>query len=165
MLHISETCEKGKGTGKGGRCRGKGLGGGRGTGKFPLLDAETVIAEFKARIQCKHCGKTSHYSDHCFTYQKQHWSERNRALLRQQGLSEEDAMKVLSEMNKSPQFANNKAGQPAAKPKLAAKRNALSLEESEDAAAKKRKRELHFAEVDRIVELLRSAVKRGSHSD
>ena len=31
-----------------------------------VLNAETLIAELKARIQCKHCGKTSHYSDHCF---------------------------------------------------------------------------------------------------
>ena len=68
-------------------------------------------------------------------------------------------MKVLSEMNNQPDFANDKPGKLAPKPKLAAKPAPVSSEESEDPAAKKRKRQLQFAEVDRIVELLRSAAR------
>ena len=83
-LRVSETGEMGKGRGKGGRGRGKGSGGGRGTGKSPLQDAESLIAEFEARIQCKHCRKTSHWSDHCFKYQKQQF-ERLKAFLKQEG--------------------------------------------------------------------------------
>ena len=90
-LRVSETGGKGKRRGKGGKGCGKGsavvLGG---------LDAETLIAEFKSRIQCKHCGKTSQYSDSCFKYEKRQRSERLKAFLKQQG-SEEYAMKVLSE--------------------------------------------------------------------
>ena len=49
-LRASDTGEKGKGRGKGSKSIGKGSGGGRGTGKSRLLDAETLIAEFKARL-------------------------------------------------------------------------------------------------------------------
>ena len=51
-----------------GKNRGKGKGG---RGKRTTLDAEQLIAEFRACIQCKHCGKTNHHSDHCFKLQKQ----------------------------------------------------------------------------------------------
>ena len=81
--------------------------------------------------------------------------------LKQQGFSEEDAMNVLSEMASHPEFANNKPGKPAGKPKPAAKPAPVSSEEGEYPAAKKRKRELQFAEMDRMVELLRSAAKEG----
>ena len=84
-LRVSETGEKGKGRGKGGKGGGKGSDGGRGTGESRLLDADTLIAESKARIQCKHCGKTNHYSYHCFKYQKQQRYERLKAFLKQQG--------------------------------------------------------------------------------
>ena len=159
-LRVSETRREGKGRGKGGKGCGKGSSGGRGTGRSPLLDAETLIAEFKAKIECKHCGKTSHFSDYCFKYQKQHPFEKLKAFLTQQGFSEEDAMKVLSEMKNRPECANDKPGNPAGKPKPAAKRAPVSSEESEDCAAKKRKRELQFAAVDRFVELLRLAAKK-----
>ena len=162
-LRVSERGEKGKGIGKGGkgRLRGKGSGGGRGTGKSPSFNADTLIAEFKARIQCKHCGKTSHYSDHGFKYQKQQRFERLKAFLKQQGFSEEDATKVMCEMKNRPKFANDKPGKPAPKSKPAAKPAPVSTEEGEDPAAKKRERELQFSEVDKIVELLRSAAKQG----
>ena len=53
------------------RGKGKGRGKGKdGRGKRTTLDAEQLIAEFQARIQCKHCGKTNHYLDHCFKVQK-----------------------------------------------------------------------------------------------
>ena len=68
-------------------------------------------------------------------------------------------MKVLSEMKNRPEFANKTPGKPTARPKPAAKLAPVNSEESKDPAAKKRKRELQFAEVDRIVQLLRSAAK------
>ena len=51
----------------------RGKGGGRGKGKGGRGKRTTLhlIAEFQARIQCTHCGKTKHYSDHCFKLQKQ----------------------------------------------------------------------------------------------
>ena len=63
-----------------GRGRGKGKGG-RGNRTTP--DAEQLIAEFGARIQCKHCGKTNHYSDHCCKLQKQQRRERLIHFVRQ----------------------------------------------------------------------------------
>ena len=100
-LRVSETGEKGKDRGKGGRKGlGKGSDGGRGIGKSRLLDTQTLIAEFIARIRCKHYGKTSRYSDHCFKSRKQQRFERLKAFVKQQGISEEDAMKVLAEMKK-----------------------------------------------------------------
>ena len=71
-LRVSDREGKGDKGGKGsgketGRGRGKGQGGRSGTGQ---LDHKSLIAEFKARIQCKHCGKTNHYSDHCFEIQR-----------------------------------------------------------------------------------------------
>ena len=120
-----------------------------------------MIVEFKARIPCKHCGKRSHYSDHCFKYQKQQQFERLKVFLKHQGFSEEDARKILSEMRNRPEFANDKPVKPAAKPKSAIKPAPFCTEKDEDPAAKKRKRELQFAEVDRIVELLRLAAKEG----
>ena len=127
----------------------------------PKLDAETLIAAFKARPQCKHCGKTSHYSNYCFKYQKQQRFERLKAFWQQQEFSEEDPMKVLSQMKNIPVFANKKPGKPEAKPKPAAKPAPVSTEEGKDPAAKKRKQVLQFAEVDKIVELLTCAAKEG----
>ena len=102
----------------------------------------------------------SHYSDHCLKYQKQRF-ERLKAFLKQKGFSKEDAMKVLSEMKNRPELANDKPGKPAAKPKPAAKAAPVSTEEDEDPAAKMRGRELQFAQVDKIVQLLRWAAKEG----
>ena len=65
-LRVSEREGKGdkggKGSGKGkGRGRGKGQGG---RGGKAQMDPYALIAEFKARIQCKHCGTTNHYHRH-----------------------------------------------------------------------------------------------------
>ena len=61
-LRVSEKEGKGdkgrKGSGKG---KGRGIGKGkRGRGGKRQLDPNASIAEFKARIQCKHCGETNH---------------------------------------------------------------------------------------------------------
>ena len=71
-LRVSEREGKGDKGGKGsgkekGRGRGKGQGG---RGGKAQMDPNALIAEFKARIQCKHSGKTNHYSDHCFEIQR-----------------------------------------------------------------------------------------------
>ena len=92
-LSVSEKEGKsdkgGKGSRKGkGQGRGKGKGGRRRKGQ---LDPNALIAEFKARIQCKHCGQTNHYSDHCFEIHRKQKEERLKAFLIQSGLSEEAA--------------------------------------------------------------------------
>ena len=71
----------------------RGIGKGRGKGKSgrdkrTTVDAEQLIAEFRARIQCKHCGKTNHYLDHCFKLQKQQRRERLIHFLKQNGLED-----------------------------------------------------------------------------
>ena len=58
-------------------------------------DPNALIAEFKARIQCKHCGKTKHHSDHCFEIQRKQKEERLKTFLIQSGLSEEAAQKAV----------------------------------------------------------------------
>ena len=98
------------------------------------------MAGLKARIQCKHCWTMSHYSDHGFKYQRQQQFERLKAFRKQQVFSEEDAIKVLSVKKNRPEFANNRPGRPAAKPKSAANQRPVSSEEIEDPAAKKGKR-------------------------
>ena len=139
-LRRSEIGEKPKGTGKsGGKGRGKGSAGGRGTGKFRLLDAETLTAEFKVSIQCKHCGKMRRNSDHWFKYLREHRFQSLNAFLKQQGFSEQDIMKVLPEMKNRPNFSNDKPLKLAAKPKPAVQPAIVSSEEAEDPAAKKRK--------------------------
>ena len=79
--------------------RRKGTGGGKGKGgqgKRTTLDAEQLIVDFRARIQCKQCGKTNHYSGHCFQLQKQQRGERLIHFLNQNGF--EDPEKVLEEL-------------------------------------------------------------------
>ena len=69
----------GEGSGKGkGRGRRKGQGGRGGKGQ---LDPNTLIAEFKAGIQCKHCGKTNHYRDHSFEIQRKQKEDRLKSFL------------------------------------------------------------------------------------
>ena len=63
------------------------------------MDHNALIAEFKARIQCKHCGKTNHYSDHCFEIQRKQ-KDRPKTFLIQSGLSEEAAQKVVEDAKK-----------------------------------------------------------------
>ena len=53
------------------------------------MDPNALIAEFKARIQRKHCGKTNHDSDHCFEIQRKQKEDRLKTFLIQSGLSEE----------------------------------------------------------------------------
>ena len=57
------------------------------------LDPNALIAELKARIQRKHCGKTNHYSDHCFEIERKQKEERPKAFLIQSSLSEEAAQR------------------------------------------------------------------------
>ena len=103
-LRVSETEGKGdkggRGSGKGdgrGGGKGKGKGGKGGKGK---LNPDTLIAEFKARIQCKHCGKTDHYSDHCFGIQRKQKDERLNTFLIQSGHSEEAAQRAVEDAKK-----------------------------------------------------------------
>ena len=89
-LRVSE--REGKGD-KGGKGSGKGKGRGRqkgqgGEGGKRQLDHNALIAEFKACIQCKHCGKTNHYSDHCVEIQRKQKEDQLKTFLIQSGLSE-----------------------------------------------------------------------------
>ena len=88
--------EKGSGKRKG-RERGKGQGGRGGKGQ---MDPNALIAEFKARIQCKHCGKTNHYSNHCFEIQRKQKADRLKTFLIQSSLSEEAAQKAVEDAKK-----------------------------------------------------------------
>ena len=101
-LRVSEKEGKGdkggKGSGKGkGRGTGKGQGGRGGKGQ---LDGNMLIAEFKARIQCEHCGKTNHYSDHCFDIQRKQKEERLKTFPIPSSLSEEAAQKAVEDAKK-----------------------------------------------------------------
>ena len=161
----------GKGSGKGkGRGRGKGQGGRGGKGQ---LDPNALIAEFKARIRCKHCGKTNHYSDHCFEIQRKQKEDGLKTFLIQSGLSEEAAQKAVEDAKKKwkdqkqkgpragprkkdasgPSAASAGAGAPSAETK--------PMQEDTESQAKKRKRDLGFSEVEKVVDLLRAAVKEG----
>ena len=92
-----------------------------------------------------------------------------KTFLKSQGISDEDATAVLAEARKKPAFTEESKAKPKPKPspKPAAKPSAgpsttpSTPAGEDDPANKKRKRELQFAECERIVELLRSAVKEG----
>ena len=64
------------------------------------MDPNALIAEFKAPTQCKHCGKTNHYSDHCFETQRKQKEERLKSFLIQSGLREEAAQKAVEDAKK-----------------------------------------------------------------
>ena len=160
-----------KGSGKGkGRERGKGQGG---RGGKAQMDPNALMAEFKDRIQCKHCGKTNHYSDHCFEIQRKQKEDRLKTFLIQSGLSEEAAQKAVEDTKKK--WKDQKQKGPKAGPRkkdasgpsaASAGAGALSAEtkpmqEKTESQAKKRKRDLAFSEVEKIVHLLRTAVKDG----
>ena len=174
-LRVSERDGKGdkggKGSGKGkGLGRGKGQGGRGGKGQ---LDHNALIAEFQARTQCKHCGKTNHYSHHCFEIQGKQKEDPLKTFLIQSGLSEEAAQKAEQDANKKwkdqkqkgpkagprekdasgPSAASAGAGAPSAETK--------PMQEDTESQAKKRKRDLAFSEVEKILDLLRAAVKDG----
>ena len=161
----------GKGSGKGkGRGRGKGQGG---RGGKAQMDPNALIAEFKARIQCKHCGKTNHYSDHCFEIQRKQKEDRLKTFLIQSGLSEEAAQNAVEDAKKKwkdqkqkgpkagprekdasgPSAASAGAGAPSAETK--------PMQEDTESQAKQRKRDLAFSEVEKTVDQLRTAVKDG----
>ena len=82
-LRVSEREGKGdkggKGSGKEKRSGKRKRPGGRG-GKGQL-DDNALIAQFKARIQWKQCGKTNHYSDHCFEIQRKQKEDRLKTVL------------------------------------------------------------------------------------
>ena len=174
-LRVSEREGKGdkggKGSGKGkGRGRGKGQGGRGGKGQ---LDPNVLIAEFKARIQCKHCGKTNHYSDHCFEIQRKQKEDRLKTFLIQSGLSEEAAQKAVEDAKKKWKDQKQKGPKAGSRKKDASGPSAASvgagapsaqtkpMQEDTESQAKKRKRDLAFSEVEKIVDLLRAAVKDG----
>ena len=172
-LRVSEKEGKGdkggKDSGKGkGRGRGKGQGGRGGKGQ---LDSNALIAEFKARIQCKHCGKTNKYSDHCFEIQRKQKEDRLKTFLIPSSLSDEAAQKAVEDAKKK--WKDQKQKEPKAGPgkedasgpsAVSAGAGASSAEtkpmqEDTESQAKNRKRGLAFSEVEENVDLLRAAVK------
>ena len=134
---------------------------------------QRVDPRIQGRIQCKHCGKTNHYSDHCFEIQTKQKEDRLKTFLIQSGLSEEAAQKAVEDAKKKwkdqkqkgpkagprkkdasgPSAASAGAGAPSAEAK--------PMHEDTESQAKKRKRDLAFSEVEKIVDLLRAAVKDG----
>ena len=161
----------GKGSGKGkGRRRGKGQGG---RGGKRQLDPNTLIAEFKAHIHCQHSGKTNHYSDHRFEIQRKQKEDRLKTFLIQSGLSEEAAQKAVKDAKKK--WKDQKQKGPKAGPRKkdasgpsaaiagagAPSAETRPMQEDTESQARKRKRDLVFSEFERIVDLLRAAVKDG----
>ena len=117
-LRVSDREGKGDKGGKGsgkekgwGRQKGRGGRGGKGQ-----LDHNALIAEFKARIQCKHCGKTNHYSYHCFEIQRKQKEDRLKTFLIQSGLSEEAAQKAAEDTKNK--WKGQKQKGPKAGPRL-----------------------------------------------
>ena len=174
-LRVSE--KEGKGD-KGGKGSGKGKGQGRekgqeGRGGKGQLDPNALITEFKARIQCKHCGKTNHYSGHCFDIQGKRKEDRLKSFLIQSGLSEEAAQKAVEDAKKKWNDQKQKGPKAGPRKKDASGPSAVSagagassaetkpMQEDTESQAKKSKRDLAFSEVEKIVALLRAAVKDG----
>ena len=174
-LRVSEKEGKGNKGGKGsgkekGPGRGKGQGGRGGKGQ---LDPNALIAEFQARIQCKHCGKTNHYSDHCSEIQKEQKEHRLKSFLTQSGLSEEAAQKAVEDAKKKRKDEKQKGPKAGARDKDASGPSAVSagagassadakpMQEDTESQAKKRNRDLAFPEVEKIPDFLRAAVKDG----
>ena len=127
------------------------------------MDPNALIAEFKARIQCKHCGRTNHYSDHCFEIQRKQKEDRLKTFLIQSGLSEETAQKAVEDAKKKwkdqkqkgPKTGPRKkdaSGPPAASAGAGApSAETTPMQEDTESQAKKRKRDLAFSEVEKIV--------------
>ena len=169
-LRVSEGDGQGDKGGKGSG-KGKGRGTGKGQGGRGGKDPNALIAEFKARIQCKHCGKTNHYSDHCFEIQRKKKEDRRKTFLIQSGLSEEAAQKAVEDAKKKRQDQKQKGPKAGPRMKDASGPSAASagagapsaetkpMQENTESQAKKRKRDLAFSEVEKIVDLLRAAVK------
>ena len=174
-LRVSE--REGKGD-KGGKGSGKGKGPGRGKGQGgrggrAQMDPNALVAEFKARIQCKHCGKTNYYSDHCFEIQRKQKEDRLKTFLIQSGLSEEAAQKAVEDAKRKWKDKKQKGQKAAPRKRDASGPSAASacagapsaetkpMQEDTESQAKKRKRDLAFSEVEKIVDLLQTAVKDG----
>ena len=115
----------------------------------------------------------NHYSDHCFEIQRKQKEERLKAFLIQSGLSEEatqeaveDAKKTRKDQKqkgpKGGQRNKNTSGPAAASAGTGApSAQTQPMHEDTESQAKKRKRDLAFSEVEKIVDLLRAAVKGG----
>ena len=135
------------------------------------MDPNASIAEFKAHSQCKHCGKTNHYSDHCFGIQRKQKEDRLKSFLIQSGLSEEAAQKVVEDAKKKWKHQKQKGPKAGPTKKDAYGPSAVSagagasssetktMQEDAESQAKKRKRDVAFSEVEKIVDMLRAAVK------
>ena len=161
-LRVSEKVGKGekrgKGSGKGkGRGREKGRGGRGGKGQS---DPNALIAEFKARSQCKNCGKTNHYSDHCFEIQRKQKEDRLNSFLIQSGLSEEAGEKALEDAKKKGKHQKQNGPKAGPRKEDACRSSAVSAGAGDSSAetkpmqvvtesqAKKRKRDVAFSEVE-----------------
>ena len=64
------------------------------------MDPNPLIAKFKAHIHRKHCGKTNHYSDHCFEIPRKQKEDQLKLFLMLSGLSEEAAQKAVEDAKK-----------------------------------------------------------------
>ena len=174
-LRVSEKEGKGDKGGKG-SSKGKGPGRGKGqggTGGKGQLDPNALIAKFQARIQCKHCGKTNHYSDHCFEIKRKQKEDRLNSVLIQSGLSEEAAKKAVGDAKKKWKDQKQKGPKAGPRKKDASVPSAVSagagasppetkrMQEDTESQAKKRKKDLVFSEVEKIVDLVRAAVRDG----
>ena len=150
---------------KPGDTRGKGKGRGKGKsgrGKRTTLNAEQLIAEFRARTQCKHRGKTNHHSDHCFKLQKQQRQERLIHFLKQNGF--EDPEKLLDELRGK--FGDTAAGKDElkngrGKGKGKGKAEEEKKEEPEEEGNDRKRKRVMAAEVENVIELLRAATREG----
>ena len=125
-----------------------------------------MIAEFKAHIQCKHCGKTNHYSDHCFEIQRKQKEDRLKTFLIQSGVSEEAVQKAVEDAKKK--WKDQRQKGPKAGPRKndasgpsapgagagASSAETKPMQEDTESQAKKRKRDVAFSEVEKIMDLL-----------
>ena len=145
-----ETRSIGNGKGKGGR------------GKRTTLDADKLIAAFRARIQCKYCGKTNHYSDQCFKLQKQQRRERLIHVLKQNGF--EDLEKVLQELRAKYGDTGAGKGEPKkgrGRGKGKGKGGEEKKEEPEEEGNDRKRKRVMAAEMENVIELLRAATREG----
>ena len=156
---LERTAAKPEDTRGKGEGRGKGKGG---RGKRTTLDAEQIIADPRARIQCKHCGKTNHYSDYCFKLQKQQRGDRLLHFLQQNGFEEPE--NVLDELRGK--FGDTGAGKNEpekgrGKGKGKGKAEEEKKEEPEEEGNDEKRKRVLAAEVENVIELLRAVTREG----
>ena len=137
------------------------------------MDPNALIAGFKAGLRCKHCGKTNHYSDHCFEIQRKQKEDQLKSFLMQSGLRGEAAQKTVEDAKKKWKDKKQKRLKAGPRKKDASGPSVVSagagassaetkpMQEDTESQAKKRKRHLAFSEVEKIVDLLRAAVEDG----